>query len=90
MFEKLTQEELALALMVGCQVPGLLVVGCVFASSSLLQCLAFMEDILWEVGLVCLLPVDLGLLKAMPSLLIPISFPKPSCLDFSCTRGMDV
>lgn len=55
-----------------------------------LTVLAFMEDILWEVGLVCLLPVDLGLLKAMTSLLIPIGFPKPSCLDFSCTRGMDV
>lgn len=86
MFEKLTPEELVLALMVGCQVPGLLVIGWVFTSSSVLQCLAFIEYILWEV---CLLPKDLGLLKAMTSLLIRIGFSKPSCLDFSCFRGMD-
>lgn len=90
MFEKLTQEEQVLALMVGCQVPGLLVVGWVFTSSSVLQCLAFMEDILWEVGLICLSPMDLGLLKVMTSVLTPIGFPKSLCLDFSCTRGMNV
>lgn len=49
-----------------------------------------MEDILWEIGLVCLLPMNLGLLKAMTSVLTPIGFPKSSCLHFSCTHGMDV